>query len=97
MNRLLTLLLCAPLCAGGIPRDKSMHAAAGAIAYVTVYEIAKYNDAKHPKLYGIAASVAVGALKEYYDHKHPKSHTCEFNDFAATALGGITISYVWKF
>ena len=50
MNRTaLSIILCAPLCAGGIERDKQMHAAAGAIAYVAVYEVAKHNDMKHPK------------------------------------------------
>lgn len=93
----LALLLCAPLCAGGIPKDKAIHVAAGAVAYVAVYEIAKYNDAKHPKLWGLGAALALGVAKEAFDKQHPKTHTCEAGDVAATFGGGLVASWVWRF
>jgi len=95
--RLLPLLLCAPLCAGGFERDKQMHAAAGAIAYVVVYDIAKYNEAKHPNLWGLGAALALGVAKEAMDSRDPKHHTVEAMDALATAVGGLVVSWVWRF
>ena len=98
MNRTaLSLILCAPLCAGGIERDKQMHAAAGAIAYVAVYEVAKCNGSEHPKLWGLGAALALGIAKEAYDKQHPKTHTCEAMDAAATLGGGLVMTFVWRF
>lgn len=98
MNRTaLSLILCAPLCAGGIERDKQMHAAAGAIAYVAVYEVAKHNDMKHPRLLGLGAALALGIAKEAYDKQHPKTHTCDAKDTLATFIGGFVVSWVWRF
>ena len=98
MNRTaLSLILCAPLCAGGIERDKQLHAAAGAIAYVAVYEVAKHNDMKHPRLWGLGAALALGIAKEAYDKQHPKTHTCEAGDVVATLGGGLVMSWVWRF
>jgi len=98
MNRTaLSLILCAPLCAGGIERDKQMHAAAGAIAYVAVYEVAKCNGSEHPKLWGLGAALALGIAKEAYDKAHPKTHSCEAGDVVATLGGGLVVSWVWRF
>lgn len=63
MRTLLTLFLCAPLCAGGLPYDKKCHVAAGAVAYVAGYEIARACDSKHPRLWGLASSLAVGLVR----------------------------------
>ena len=98
MNRTaLSLILCAPLCAGGIPSDKGYHAAAGAVAYVAGYEIARACDSKHPRLWGLASSLAVGLAKEAYDKDHPKTHSCEAGDVVATLGGGLVVSWVWRF
>ena len=97
MNRLLPLFLSMPLVAGGIPKDKGLHAAAGAVAYVVVYEVAKENGAKHPKLWGVGAALALGVAKEVYDKQHPKTHTCETADALATLGGGIVMSWTWRF
>lgn len=95
--RLLSLLLCLPLSAGGFERDKQLHAAAGAIAYVVVYDIAKCNGSEHPKAWGLGAALALGIAKEAYDKQHPKTHTCDAKDAAATFGGGLVFSWVWRF
>lgn len=97
MRTLLTLFLCAPLCAGGLPYDKKCHAVAGAVAYVAGYEIARACDSKHPKLWGLASSLAVGLAKEYYDKKHPSCHSCECGDVVANLGGAFVMSWVWRF
>ena len=98
MNRTaLSLILCAPLCAGGIERDKQLHAAAGAIAYVAVYEVAKHNDMKHPRLLGLGAALALGIAKDAMDSRDPKHHSVEAMDAAATFGGGLVASWVWRF
>lgn len=94
---LLPLLLCAPLCAGGIPKDKMQHAAGGAIVYVAAYEIARANDAKYPKLWALGAALAVGVAKEAMDSRDPKHHTVEAMDAAATFGGGLVMSWTWRF
>ena len=98
MNRTaLSLILCAPLCAGGIERDKQMHAAAGAIAYVAVYDIAKCNGSEHPRLWGLGAALALGIAKEAMDSRDKKHHSVEAMDAVATLGGGLVASWVWRF
>ena len=38
-------------------------------------------------LIGLAVAVFIGASKEGYDFCHPDKHTCDVQDFVATALG----------
>ena len=98
MNRTaLSLILCAPLCAGGIPSDKGYHAAAGAVAYVAGYEIARACDSKHPRLWGLASSLAVGLAKEAMDSRDTKHHSVEAMDAVATFGGGFVVSWIWRF
>ena len=98
MNRTaLSIILCAPLCAGGIPSDKGYHAAAGAVAYVAGYEVSKACGSEHPKLWGFASALTVGLAKEAYDKAHPNTHSCEAGDVAATFGGGLVASWVWRF
>ena len=97
MRTLLTLFLCAPLCAGGIERDKQLHAAAGAIAYVAGYGVSKACRSEHPRLWGFASALTVGLAKEAYDKAHPKTHSCEAGDVVATLGGGLVMSWVWRF
>ena len=85
------------MCAGGIPSDKGYHAAAGAVAYVAGYEIARACDSKHPRLWGLASSLAVGLAKEAYDKSHPDRHTCEAGDVVANLGGAFVVSWVWRF
>ena len=96
MKTTLALLLCASLGAG-IPKDKQLHAAGGAILYVAGYQFAKACGSERPKAWGFATSLAVGLAKEYYDKKHPSCHSCEAGDVIANAGGAFLVSWVWRF
>jgi hypothetical protein len=68
-----------------IPIDKIAHALIGAVialalGYVMAFWIA------------LICAIAVGFAKELYDHFHPHTHTCDGNDFLATAFGGLAAS-----
>jgi len=98
MNKLFLLLFYLPLSSAPlVPVDKQLHFAAGVIVSGLTIEIAKRNGSKHPKLWGVGAACAVGLLKEAYDKQHPKKHSCEAMDAFATGLGGLTVTYVWRF
>lgn len=90
----LAILLCLPACAG-IPRDKTLHAAAGSVAYVAGYEVARALDSEHPSLWALAGVVALGVAKEAYDKRHPQTHTADPMDALAMVAGGFTVSWVW--
>lgn len=96
ITRLIPLFLTVPLVAGGLPKDKQLHIAAGMVIGGTVTLIAEKQGSKHPELWGIGAAVLAGALKEAYDRKRP--HNCwDGRDLSATAAGGIVISYTIRF
>jgi hypothetical protein len=98
MNKLFLLLFYLPLASAPlVPVDKQLHFAAGMIVSGVTMEIAKRNGWKHPKLWGVGAAVGVGLLKEVYDKQHPKTNTCDPMDALATGLGGLTVSYTWRF
>jgi hypothetical protein len=94
--RYLALALCLPLSAG-IPQDKALHAAAGAVAYVGGYHVAKALNSEHPRLWAMAGVVALGVVKEAYDKRHPLTNTADPLDALATVAGGVSVSFVWRF
>ena len=61
------------------------------------YQTAKACGSEHPKAWGFASALAVGLAKEAYDKQHPKTHTCDPMDAAATFVGGLSFSFVWRF
>ena len=98
MKRLLPVLLCLPLSSAPlVPVDKQLHFAAGMIVGGLTAEYAHRQGWKHPRVWGVGAACAVGILKEVYDKQHPKSHTVDANDALATGLGGLVVSYSWRF
>ena len=65
----------------GIPADKQMHFIGGLViaALLTPFIGA----------YSIVVVAIIALLKEVYDFLHPESHTADFMDWVATALGGV--------
>ena len=96
IKRLAALLIAFPLCAGGVAKDKQLHLAAGALIGGTVTLIAKEQGVKHPELWGIGFAVLAGALKEAADRRHAGNHW-DGRDLSATAMGGIVVSYSFRF
>ena len=96
MRRLIALILAAPLCAGGIAKDKQLHIAAGMLIGGTVTLIAEKQGSRHPELWGIGAAVLAGALKEAADRRK-QGNRWDGRDLSATAAGGIVISYTIRF
>lgn len=96
ITRLIPLFLTVPLIAGGLPKDKQLHIAAGVVIGGTVTLIAEKQGSKHPELWGIGAAVLAGALKEAYDRKRPHNRW-DGRDLSATAAGGIVVSYTVRF
>ena len=82
--------------AGGLQKDKQLHLAAGAIIAGTVTLAAEKEGRKHPELWGIGAAVLVGLAKEMSDRRKP-GNRFDGGDLAATAAGGIVISYSIRF
>ena len=74
-------------------RDKQLHFAAGNIAgaagYIWSYN--KYHDKKRAIITGICTAFAAGVMKELYDSSMQGNYL-DFEDLAATTLGGITIT-----
>ena len=96
ITRLIALILTAPLCAGGIAKDKQLHLAAGALIGGTVTLIAEKQGSRHPELWGIGAALLAGALKEAADRRK-EGNRWDGRDLSATAAGGIVISYTIRF
>jgi Co/Zn/Cd efflux system component len=64
-----------------VPADKQMHFIGGlVIAAILTPFIGAYS---------IVVVAIVALLKEVYDFLHPESHTADFMDWVATALGGV--------
>lgn len=93
---IILLLTSTQLFAGGLARDKQLHLAAGALVGGAVTLIAKENGAKRPELWGSAAAILAGALKEASDRRKPHNHW-DGKDFAATSVGGIVVSFSFRF
>lgn len=96
ITRLIPLFLTVPLIAGGLPKDKQLHIAAGVVIGGTVTWIAKEQGAKYPELWGSFASILAGALKEAVDRRS-HGNRWDGNDLAYTAGAGIVVSFSFKF
>ena len=80
-----------------IQDDKKLHFAAGALASAVGYEYvySKTGDKKQALAAGILTSLVAGIGKEVYDSFQPKNKFDQ-HDVAATALGGMTVSFTIK-
>lgn len=91
------ILASFPLARDQFPRDKFYHYTAGASAALVANRICYgivFKKNKHRKLFsnlcGLGSAALAGGLKELYDSK--TGGTVEFNDFAATTLGGAVVT-----
>ena len=78
-------------------KDKHLHFAAGA-AFGSVGYSYVYLETKNKKkaiIGGLISATLVGTIKETLDSTNPKNKF-DFEDLAATALGGITISVTFN-
>jgi uncharacterized protein YfiM (DUF2279 family) len=94
--RLLIILLIATLPLYGQTfieqKDKQLHFTAGNIAGATGYfwSYHKHHDKKRAMITGVATAFAAGIVKEFYDAS--QGGYVDFEDIAATTLGGLTIN-----
>lgn len=74
-------------------QDKQLHFAAGNISGAVgyFYSYNKYQDKKRAMITGICTAFAAGVIKEMYDSSI-KGNYLDFEDLAATTLGGITVN-----
>lgn len=70
-----------------MPLDKQAH-------FLSGFVITNALSLVLPLWLALCAAFAAGALKELYDYYHPLTHTCDANDFYATAAGGV-LAAVW--
>lgn len=79
------IVLGQPLCcASAVDKDKAEHFTAGvAIDAAEAVIFPKWTPFE--RFLGVAA---VAGIKEIYDHNHSDRHSAEWQDFAATLLGG---------
>ena len=73
--------------------DKQLHFAAGNIAGAAgyIWSYRNHHDRKRAMITGICVAFAAGVMKEMYDSSI-KGNYVDFEDLAATTLGGITIN-----
>lgn len=76
-------------------QDKRQHFGAGVVASAITAHAAKQLGAEHPALWGALGATALGLAKELHDRQEPGNHFC-LRDAAATTLGGITVTLVFR-
>ena len=81
----LVLALSLSCSATGIDKDKAQHFGAG-IAIDAAEAVIFPKWTPFERFLGVAA---IAGGKEWYDHNHSDRHSAEWNDFAATCLGGL--------
>ena len=94
---LLAVLMLVPsfCCAHAIPQDKAQHIGASAAIGLVLAETKPFKKWKpwQRVLFNVGV---IGGLKELYDHRHPGSHSAEWGDIAADAVGAASAEgVVW--
>lgn len=72
-----------------IERDKVTHAGTCYAIELTLAQTKLFNKWK-PWQRILFTTAVIGGSKEWYDHNHPNSHTADWNDIAADALGAMS-------
>lgn len=86
----LAVLMLMPLTASAqITRDKYVHAGTCYAIETTLAQAKPFNKWK-PWQRVLFTTVVIGGGKEWYDHNHPDSHTADWGDIAADAVGAAT-------
>lgn len=82
------LMLALPLScsATGIDKDKAQHIGACYAAELTLREMKPFNRWK-PWQRALFVTGVIGGAKELYDARHPQSHSADWGDIAADAVG----------
>jgi len=73
-----------------------MHYGGGAVIGLVVGQIAVERGWAHPRLWAIGSAIGVGILKEVADSRQ-KGNRFDPMDAAATGLGGLTVSFAFRF
>lgn len=92
MRRLVAALVAAlilvplPCQAHEIVKDKAQHIGASAAVGLVLAEVKPFKKWKpwQRVLFNVGV---IGGAKEWYDHRHPGSHSAEWGDIAADAVG----------
>ena len=82
------LLVCTP-CHAQIQRDKYTHAG---VCYAIEYTLkdAKPFNKWRPWQRALFVTGVIGGGKEWYDARHPQSHSADWGDIAADAVGAMS-------
>lgn len=72
-----------------IPRDKQLHALAGAAASLVACLFIGSAWA------GVIAAALAGIAKELYDRDRRENHTPDLFDLAATVIGGVAVAVIY--
>lgn len=84
-----------PCYAGGIPQDKAQHIGTCFATELVLSEVKPFRKWK-PWQRILFTTAVIGGAKEWYDHKHPSSHSAEWGDIAADAVGAASAEgVVW--
>lgn len=71
-----------------IPKDKLLHAGAGALIALLV------GLATGMPWVGAAAALVAAVGKEVYDRQHPETHTQDIMDAVVTAAAGVAVAAI---
>lgn len=82
------LMLALPSCQAQsmIPQDKAQHIGACFAAELVLSEVKPFKKWK-PWQRILFTTAVIGGAKEWYDSRHPSSHSAEWGDIAADAVG----------
>ena len=92
MNKWISVLLAAVImvpsfcCASGVPQDKIQHIGACYAAELTLSQVKPFRKWKSWQRFLFTVGI-IGGAKEWYDARHPGSHSADWGDIAADAVG----------
>ena len=93
---LVIAMLVPSVCFAEIGKDKVAHIGASAAAGIVLAQNKPFNKWK-PWQRALFNVVVIGGAKEWYDSRHPDSHSADWGDIGADAIGALGAEgVVWR-
>jgi len=94
---LVLLLLTTPASASGLGNDKAAHITVSTAVGIVLAQNKPFNRWKSWQRVLFNVGV-IGGGKEWYDARHPSSHSADWGDIAADAVGAVSAEgVVWLY
>lgn len=93
---LVIAMLVPSVCFAETGKDKAAHIGASAAAGIVLAQNKPFNKWK-PWQRALFNVVVIGGAKEWYDSRHPDSHSADWGDIGADAIGALGAEgVVWR-